>query len=121
MLNEASNRSLSDQHMSQAEMMAMPTAGGEVEPIENYGSELRNLNFDNKQLLNNSSSMQMRKKNKRSALSGNQSQPGSGNQAFYENERRIYQERKKKVINDEEFIKKVQQFNSYMDKKKSSY
>ena len=106
MLNEASNHSLSDQHLSQAEMMAMPTAG-EVERIETLGSELRNLNFDNRKLLNDSSSMQMRKKNKRSALSGHRSRPGSGNQVLYENERRIHQEHKKKVVNDEEFIKKV--------------
>lgn len=34
---------------------------------------------------------------------------------------RIHKERKQAVVNDEEFIKKVQQFNSYLDQKKMNY
>ena len=77
MLNEESHRSFdrapaSDhQQHSQAEMMAMPTAG-EVEPVDGQeNDELRDLDFDQRKLLNNSSSMNLnQKKSKRSILSG---------------------------------------------------
>ena len=82
--------------------MAMPTAG-EADINE---QELRNLDFDNRKLLNNSSSMNLNKpKSKKSALSGQQSRSGlSNNNYIYENEMRMHQERKQAVINDEAFI-----------------
>lgn len=80
---------LSDQQLSHADMMALPTA--EVEAIESSGNEYQNLDFDKKKLLNNSSSLQMKRKSKQSAIFGQgESGPGSGSKRFFENERRIY-------------------------------
>ena len=58
MLNEASHRSLDkneNSQQSETNLMAMPTAG------EMNEQELRNLDFDNRKLLNNSSSMNLNK------------------------------------------------------------
>ena len=98
----------------------MPTAGGGVEQETLDDNALRNLDFDNRKFLNNSSSMNLNnKKSKRSALSGGKnSRAPSANNAAYENEMRSHKERKTAVVNDEEFLKKMQQFNSYLDKKK---
>ena len=120
MLNEASHRSFDRAEQSEhsnADMMAMPTAG---EVNEN---DLRNLDFDNRKLLNNSSSMNLNnKRSKKSTLSGGgNSRSGLSNRNIYENEMRVHKERKQAVVNDEEFIKKVQQFNSYLDQKKMTY
>lgn len=121
MLNENSHRSLDrvqGSEPSDANIMAMPTAG------EVNEQELRNLDFDNHKLLNNSSSMNFNKqKQKKSNMSGKQSRSGmsSNNNAVYEHEIKSHQERKQTVINDEEFLKKVQQFNKYLDQKKISY
>ena len=57
MLNEASHRSLDKVENSQgseANLMAMPTAG------EMGEQDLRNLDFDHRKLLNNSSSMNLK-------------------------------------------------------------
>lgn len=56
MLNEASHRSfdkVENSEHSNTDMMAMPTAGEVGE------ADLRNLDFDNRKLLNNSSSMNL--------------------------------------------------------------
>ena len=118
--NEASHRSLDNKEenseQSQADMMVMATAG------EVNEGDLRDLDFDNRKLLNNSSSMNLnQKKSKKSFLSGQNSRSGLSNRNIYENEMRIHKERKQAVVNDEEFIKKVQQFNSYLDQKKMNY
>lgn len=71
MLNISSQRSLdkqaisSDQHASQVDMMAMPTAGGEPEDYENL--QPRNLDFDTSKPLNVSNSGNIKSK-KRSVL-----------------------------------------------------
>lgn len=105
-------------------MMALPTAGGEQVDSEG-NNELRNLEFgDSKRRLNNSSSAQIRNKAISATLSANRSRhsrQGSKNSGkIYENEQRMMRDQQMKVVNDEELIKKVQQFNDYMDQKKQS-
>ena len=88
MLNISSQRSLdkgaatSDQHHSQVEMMAMPTAGGEPEDYDEL--QPRNLDFDTSKPLNMSNSGQIMSK-KRSVLNSKlQSRPTSSNQPMYD-------------------------------------
>ena len=84
MLNEISHRSFdkasqSDQHASQAEMMAMPTAGGEVDP-DDEPSQKVNAKLASSRKLNQSSSANIkpRKASKRSVKkAGPASKPAS--------------------------------------------
>ena len=52
---------------SQAEIMAMPTAGG-ADDGEFDENDLRNLDFDKGKLLNNSSSMKLNTKKSRKSI-----------------------------------------------------
>ena len=119
LFNEQSNRSFERGQPNVEQFMAMPTSGGDQDGnLESGGNEAQNLydlNFDNKRLLNNSSSQNMRKAKGRSALSGKNSHPGSANHLFEENEKKAAQNRKQKVVHDEAFMQKVNQFNNFLE------
>ena len=82
--------------------------------------EPRNLAFDSRKKLNTSSSANIKMKQKAPALSGQNSRPLSSNQQLYEREQRMVQNRKRNVINDDAYIKKVQKFNEFLERKKMS-
>lgn len=96
---------------SNAEIMAMPTAGGDQ--VDSEANELRDLDFADSRLklLNNSSSAHIKKPGTLSGNRSRHSRQGSKQSGIlnppYENEQRIQKEMKSQVINDEAFIKKV--------------
>ena len=112
----------SERNNSQTEIMAMATAG-EADPVESAEEEEQHRKIHLKKQLNTSSSKNIKPKSsqRKSARKGIHQRPFSSNPAIENTRQAEGQMNRQTVLEDEEFIKKVRQFNSYLDKKKLSY
>lgn len=115
LLNEVSNHSLDKDH----QLMNLATIGDQHDVLVTQEGEVRNLALDNTKNLNNCSSSNFRRS--RYSAAGSTHSNHNQHSPAYEDEHTRLSDHKRRNVNDDEFIKKVQEFSQIIDKKKLSY